>query len=131
MGAIMARDDRDAYTPVAVYYADADSLEYVRRDEPAVYRRVDGLLTLILSMATREPLGFQLKGFRHFYLQHLRHGLESGDENFSKLIYVLEEATRLAGDRIFSETERQQAYMKARDIAEQDSVTFSEIFSVA
>jgi hypothetical protein len=119
------------YIPTAVYYEDADSLEYVRTDEPSVYRRIDDLLTLVLSMNTREPLGFQIKGFRHFYQKHLRKQIESGDESFSKLIFVLEEALKLVGDNLFSQTNRCDAYLKARNIAEEDNVIVPTITQVA
>ena len=61
-----------AYIPRAVYYADADTVEYVRRDTPCVYRRIDGILTLALDLHTREITGFRLKGFKNFFLNHLK-----------------------------------------------------------
>jgi hypothetical protein len=114
------------YTSVAVYYEDSDSLEYVRRDEPSVYRRIDDLLTLVLSMRTREPLGFQLKGFRHFYLQYIKDKLKE-NEAFPQLIIILEEAVKRLGNEVFSEREKLSAYIKARDIAKEDDVTISEL----
>jgi hypothetical protein len=57
------------YLPTAVYYADADTVEYVRRDVPCVYRRIDGILTLALDLHTREITGFRLKGFKNFFME--------------------------------------------------------------
>ncbi len=114
-----------AYTSVAVYYEDSDSLEYVRRDEPSIYRRVDELLTLVLSMRTREPIGFQLKGFRHFYLQYIKDKINR-DESFSQLIIILEEAVKRLGNKVFSEQDRLSAYVKAQDIAKEDDVQLSK-----
>ena len=119
------------YSPVAVYYQDADSLEYVRRDEPSVHRRIDDLLTLVLSMDTRQLLGFQLKGFRHFYINHVKGKLHQKDDEFPMLILVLEEAVRLIGHDIFDQDERRSAYLKARDIAEEDSVKLLQFSEVA
>lgn len=120
------------YTPIAVYYDEADSLEYVRRDEPSIYRRIDGLLTLILSMSTREPVGFQLKGFRHFYVTHIisRKSTEDGD-TFLKLVTILEKAVEILGNEIFSGDEIRSAYMKAQDIAKEDHVQISALPFVA
>jgi hypothetical protein len=103
-----------AYTSVAVYYEDSDSLEYVRSDEPSVYRRIDDLLTLVLAMQTRDPIGFQLKGFRHFYLQYIKDKIR-------------EDAVKRLGNEVFSEREKLSAYIKARDIAKEDDVTISEL----
>lgn len=44
------------------YYEEADMLEYVTRDGPHVFRRVDDRLELALDMDTREPVGFRLMG---------------------------------------------------------------------
>ena len=120
-----------AYTAAAVYYGDADTVEYVRRDEPSVYRKIDGLLTLVLSMTTREPIGFQLKGFRHFYLQHVKDKIQRSDDTFLELITILEEAVRGLGNEVFSEEERLSAYVSARDIAKEDEVKLSELSIVA
>ena len=46
------------YVPSALYLGDADTVEYVRRDVPCVYRRIDGILTLALDLKTRELVGF-------------------------------------------------------------------------
>jgi len=121
-----------AYKSVAVYYEEADSLEYVRRDEPSIYRRIDDLLTLVLSMNTREPVGFQLKGFRHFYLEHIKDRLQNPDmKGFPELITIMEEAVRSLGDEVFAERERRCAYTKALDMAKEDEVHFAEIPVVA
>ena len=48
------------YIPSAVYYADADTVEYVRSDVPCIHRRIDGILTLNLDLRTRELIGFQI-----------------------------------------------------------------------
>jgi hypothetical protein len=115
-----------AYIPVAVYYEDADNLEYVRRDVPSVYRRIDDLLTLILSMDNREPVGFQLKGFKHFYLRYIKDKFNEDSYDFMELVVVLEQAVRMLGNEVFSEQERLSAYAKAQDMAKEDEVQFSK-----
>jgi hypothetical protein len=114
------------YKPTAIYYDEADSLEYIRRDEPAVYRRVDELLTLIISMKTREPIGFRLKGFRYLYLKHLKGKLRQDDSDFPRLVQVFEHAMGMVGDKVFEE-ERRVAYTTAREIAETDDVRLSQV----
>ena len=77
-------------------------------------------------MSTREAVGFQLKGFKHFYLQHVRDKFQLQDENaFLELIVILEEAVRSLGDEIFAEGDRRAAYLKAREIAKEDEVQLS------
>jgi hypothetical protein len=119
------RDGDLAYTSVAVYYEDSDSLEYVRRDEPTIYRRIDDTLTLILSMQSREPVGFQLKGFKHLYLQHIKD--RSHDNDFPQLVLILEEAVKRLGNEVFSRRDTLRAYVKAREIAREDDVKFAEL----
>ena len=110
------------YRARAIYYEQSDSLEYVRRDVPSVYRRIDQQLTLILDMDSRQPMGFKLKGYRHFFLRHLKteHDLDEG--HFLKLIDVLQQALSVGGDAIFDAVERQTAYRQALEIAEEDNV---------
>lgn len=121
----------DYYTPVAVYYEDADSLEYVRRDEPTVYRRVDELLTLILSMESRDVIGFRIKGFKNFYLRYLKSKYNLNDDQFPPLVSLIQNAVSVLGDAVFSERERRAAYEKALSIAEEDSVKLKELPNVA
>lgn len=116
-------DDGGHYEPQAIYYEQADSLEYIRRDEPAVYRRVDEYLTLILHLQTRQLIGFKLKGFRNLYLSHLKPKYQLDQSHYLKLINVLEHAMSVRGNAIFTETERRSAYRDALEIAGQDDVS--------
>ena len=111
------------YRAVAAYYADADSVEYIRRDVPAVYRRVDSLLTLIFDMKNRDELiGFRLKGFKSFYLENMK-----GLGDFVSLVGALERAVTAAGDGVFSARDRAEAYAKARRIALDDKVELTDL----
>ena len=65
---------------------------HVRCDVPTVHKRIDALLTLILDMKTREPVGFTLKGFRNFYLRHFQKKHELLEVEFVRLTSVIEEA---------------------------------------
>jgi hypothetical protein len=121
------RESTQPYAPIAIYYEEADSLEYIRRDKPCVYRRIDELLTLILAMDSRDPIGFRIKGFRHFYNKHMRGKLELSNSEFPKLVCIVEEAVSLLGDKIFDEHERLTAYKLAREIAETDDVRLSQV----
>lgn len=118
--------DQVGYRPKAIYYEHSDSLEYVRRDEPAVYRRVDEHLTLILDLHSRQILGFKLKGFRHLYLTHLKPKYHLTSRHFLSLINVLEDTMSLRGNAIFAEAERQNAYREALELASQDDVKVEE-----
>jgi hypothetical protein len=114
------------YSPTAIYYETSDSLEYIRRDDPAVYRRVDEHLTLVLDLQDRSLLGFKLKGFRHLYLTYLMPKHHLKDKHFLSLITVLEDVMSVGGDALFEKAEREAAYRKAREIAAEDNVQLDQ-----
>lgn len=109
------------YTPKALYYEDADALEYVRTDAPHVYRRIDEFLTLILDIDTRNPVGFKIKGFRNVYIKTIKPKLND-PTGFPRLITLLEKLMTELGENVFSESPRHEAYTAAADIAMQDQV---------
>lgn len=126
-----AAENPRAYEPVAQYYEASDCVEYVREDVPAIHRRVDEILTLVLALDTRNPIGFQLKGFRHFYLKHLRDQYGRTEATFIDLVQALEAALGIVGEQIFQETERKLAYEQAKTIAAHDKASLHELPQVA
>lgn len=122
----MGRTNREAdlssqYAPIAVYYEDADMVEYVREDVPCVNRRIDEFLTLALKMDGRELIGFKLKGFKNFYLRYFKNDEREDDrERFLALVNVIEKATQLLGEEVF-EDDRHSAYEQAYRIAKEDN----------
>ena len=111
------------YTATAIYYENADMVEYVRLDVPCVASRVDNLLTLVFNMKDRSDLiGFRLKGFKNYYLRNL-HGLD----DFVSLVGVLESEMTKFGN----ELDRKEAYRKAREIAVHDQVRLTDLPSSA
>jgi len=117
------------YAPVAVYYEGADSVEYVRRDSPSIYRRIDGFLTLIFDMEDRDELiGFQLKGFKNFYLSDPT--INRLGEDFLTLVGVLERAVTTVGDGMFDNVKK-DAYERARRLALEDRVELHDLPKVA
>jgi len=122
-----------AYAPVALYYDDADSVEYVRRDSPCVYRRIDETLTMALDMRSLEAIGFRLKGFKNFYIRKLKPSMEQLDNsNFVFLVTVIERLVAEMGDRHFQQDEeRKKAYAAAADIARKDRVELHDLPEVA
>lgn len=113
-----------SYKPSAVYFEDSDCLEYVRFDIPNVYRRIDGFLTLIVSMNEREPIGFTLKGFRNFYIRKYAQKAQAPD--FRNVVKLIEAVVCELGDEIFSETKR-VAYRQAIEIAKDDQVQLTDL----
>lgn len=111
------------YVPAAVYLDDADSVEYVRRDVTCVYRRVDGILTLVLDMKTRELNGFRLKGFKNLFLKRLQPKYEFLDDDFLSLVSVIEDAIQIVGDQLVTDPTRKAAYREARRMAHEDRVS--------
>lgn len=123
----MTQPDLNArYVPLAVYYEDADTVEYIRQDIPCVYRRIDNFLTLSLDMNSRKPIGFRLKGFKNFYLRHLKDQEGDNRETFLKLVAVIEKAIEIAGHKVFEKSETREAYEEACKIAKEDDAALQE-----
>jgi hypothetical protein len=114
------------YTPVAVYYEEADTVEYIRQDVPSVNRRIDGFLTLILDMTSRKPIGFRLKGFKNFYIRHIKDTEHEDRDEFLHLVRVIEKAIEVAGHKVF-EKEKREAYDQACQIAKEDNASLHEL----
>jgi hypothetical protein len=115
------------YIPTAVYYADADTVEYVRRDVPCVYRRIDGILTLALDLHTREITGFRLKGFKNFFINHLKPKYKLIDGDFIPLVSVIEQALQIVGDKVCIDEAGVEAYRCARRMAHEDRVAIEPL----
>ena len=110
------------YVPSAHYYADADTVEYVRKDGPCIHRRIDGILTLTLDLNSRELIGFRVKGFRNFFINHLKPKYKLLDGDFIPLVSVLEQALELVGNTVCPTEDSVEAYRKARKMAHDDRV---------
>ena len=117
------------YVPVATYFEESDSVEYVRRDVATFYRRVDPILTLVYDLFEKELIGFRLKGFRNFYIRHLQTEVEEDDRRFLAVVRVLEKAFQVLGDQMFEsdQNERRDAYRQAQQIATEDKVTLADL----
>jgi len=113
------------YIPSAIYYADADTVEYVRSDVPCIHRRIDGILTLNLDLRTRELIGFRIKGFRNFFLNHLTRQ-QHFERDFIALVSVLEQAVQVVGDACTSR-DCLEAYRSARKMAHEDRVALEPL----
>jgi hypothetical protein len=115
------------YIPTALYYADADTVEYVRRDVPCVYRRIDEILTLALDLRTRELVGFRVKGFKNFFLNHLKDKYKLFDGDFIALVSVIEQAFQVVGDKVCQDEKHVEAYRSARKMAHEDRVALEPL----
>jgi hypothetical protein len=110
------------YRPTAIYFANADIVEYVKRDGPCVYRRIDRFLTLALDLKTRKLVGFRVKGFKKFFLNHLRPKYKFLDDDFVPLVSVIEQVLLIVGHEVTRDPERRAAYRQAKKMAHEDSV---------
>lgn len=118
-----AMDLRTPYAPVAIYYDDADTVEYMRRDAPCVQRRVDGFLTLCYDMFRRDELiGIRLKGFKNFYLNHIKPN-QKIELEFIALASVLEKAVGAIGDKMLDKL----SYKSAIRLITEDGVVLREL----
>jgi hypothetical protein len=119
------------YEPTAIYYEDSDSLEYVREAVPSIYRRIDGLLTLVLRLEDRALIGFKLKGFKNFYLRKLKPTWGDHCPEFIELVDVVSNALELVGEQVLREEVRRQAYDSALKIAAQDNIHVRDFPKIA
>jgi hypothetical protein len=119
--------DVQPFRPAALYYQDADALEYLRVDEPVVYRRIDDLLTLILGLEDRNPVGFKIKGFRNLYLRKLKPSFGDDRQHFLRMVTVLERLMTELGESVFDEAPRREAYKMAANIAMEDQVIICDL----
>jgi hypothetical protein len=115
------------YLPTAIYYADADTVEYVRRDVPSLHRRIDGILTLAFDLHTRELIGFRVKGFKNFFINHLKPKYELLDGDFIPLVSVIEHALEIVGKTVCPSGASVEAYRKARKMAHEDRVALEPL----
>jgi hypothetical protein len=115
------------YLPRAIYYADADTVEYIRRDVASVHRRIDGILTLAFDLNTRELIGFRVKGFKNFFLNHLKPKYKLLDGDFIPLVSVLEQALEFVGRTVCPSDDSVEAYRKARKMAHEDRVALEPL----
>lgn len=127
----LAQNMPASYEPCALYFEDSDVLEYVRADVPSFDRRVDESLTIVLSLQDRKPIGFCLKGFKNFYLRHLRSKHDVNDRHFLMMIDVLQDLMTVNGHAIFDAVETSSAYRQALEIAQADNVRVVEFPQVA
>lgn len=123
--------DGPLYRPAAIYFPDADCLEYVRADVPCVHRRVDEYLTLIVDMYSREAIGFKFKGFRSIYIKHLNRGNQRKNYEFVEAVEIFEDFFRELGDSLFEAESRKSGYQKAAEIAQDDRVLLRDLPAVA
>jgi hypothetical protein len=120
-----------AYAPIAIYYDESDSVEYLREDVACVYRRIDNRLTLALEIDSRALIGFRLKGFKNFYIRHIKEKYKLDDQQFLSIIPVLEEIINLVGVKLFEDKGIKEAYENAFKIAEEDHVLLKYFPEVA
>lgn len=101
---------------IAVYFSDADCVEYVSEDTTCIYRRVDQILTLIYDETNAIPIGFKLKGFKRI-LETMRERYQLNDSQFVELVQVLESICTTVGEEMFSDSHRKSAYDAAAKLA--------------
>ena len=109
----------------AIYYHDADRVEYVRRDVTSVHRRIDENLSLILDFHSRKPVGFHINGFKALYLTEFKAEKEFAGEEFLALVHIIERLVGHIGDALW--TDRLRAYQSAHEIAKEDSVELRDL----
>ena len=116
------------YSPCAIYYSEADYVEYLREDVPSVQRRIDEYLTVSLDLYTRSIIGFRFKGFKNFYLQHLKQTQQifHGDR-FLSMVSVIEKTVEIVGHRCFeSDKDRAAVYEEVRKMAREYNVFLTD-----
>ena len=115
----------------AVYFSDSDCVEYVKEDTFTIYDRVDDFLTLIFDETNLNVIGFKLKGFKHFFDNHLKPIFKLNDEQFVGMVSALEARCTDIGNRILDNDRKKRAYKAAMKIASNDNVRLDGAFLLA
>ncbi len=87
------------FHPIPFYSELGDFVTYYARDERCFERRVDDLLTVYLSMATKELVGCKIKGVKHL-LQTAGNFLVSIGSGQVKLAFFFAIVEKVASDPI-------------------------------
>jgi len=120
---VLGRDSLGAdFQRRAVYFKDSDCAEYVTEDAFTIYDRIDDFLTLIYDETKIRLVGFKIKGFKHFFDNHLKPLYKLNDSQFVTMVSVLEARCTEIGNGIVDDDMRKRAYVAARKIAVSDRV---------
>jgi hypothetical protein len=112
------------YAPCAVFFADSDCVEYVKRDVFCIYDRVDEYLTLIYDETGHSLIGFKVKGFKHLFDTKLKNLFRLKDYQFVDFVGIIERLCEEIGDSLFADEPRTLAYKAAMNLAANDNVKF-------
>jgi hypothetical protein len=99
------------FRPIPFYSELGDFVTFYARDERCFERRVDELLTVYLSMATKELVGCKIKGVKHL-LQTAGNFFVSIDAGKVKLAFFF-----AIGEKIASDPEQKRYYRELASIA--------------
>jgi hypothetical protein len=96
----------------------------MRFDTTTFYRRVDRFLTLALDMKSRNLIGFQLKGFRNFFIKEINKKKEFNDDDFIAIVKIIEVLITRFGNQLVEADDARLAYQDVLEIARADDVRF-------
>ena len=99
------------FRPVPHYFADGDFLTYYVRDEPHFARRIDELLTIYLSVNTKELIGCKVKGVKHLLQMagEFSVSLDAGKANMAFFFHL--------GEKVARDTEQKRLYQELTVLA--------------
>src|SRR5687768_9604142 len=108
------------YEPVAMYYTDADTVEYLRQNSVCFYRRVDPLLTLALDMHSRQTVGFRIKGFQNLFNRYFYRRCALLKPEGLMLVSIIERLVDVLADDVLDSV--RTGYAEAHRIALDDKI---------
>ena len=122
----------------AVYFAEMDYVDYIRRDCVQVSQRIDHFLTLIWDDTMTDLVGFRIKGINNVFLNKLKPAFNLSDEHFIPVRDLFVLAVTEFAEEFFDNgakkdnSVRLEAYKKAAKMATDDHVCLDqELFDLA
>lgn len=101
---------RSSFKPYASYFDAMDQVEYLTVDAIVISERIDEYLTLIWDKSRVKVVGFKLKGFKYIFNTYLKELYKLQDEEFIRLISVVESIIKILGPSIMEDANRHLAY---------------------
>jgi hypothetical protein len=109
----LKQNPSQGFRPVPQYFATGDFLTYFLRDVPHYAERLDEVLTVYLSVDTKELVGVKVKGVRHIMKTVTELELLVDGDSVKMAVFIFAGA---AADRADRKTERYAQLVKLKDV---------------
>ena len=85
----LRENEPEGFRPSPCYVPENDSMTFFFRNNESFARRIDGLLTIYLSLDTEDLVGFEIKGVRHILSSVDEFGIQFSGGKVKTLVTML------------------------------------------